>query len=262
MKFQFISANRRTFKVGHMCNVLKVSRNGFYAWLKRPESRHRIENRRLEQKIREIHECNKRIYGAPKIHEELKDQGETCSKNRVARIMRKAGMKSKTKKKFRATTNSRHNFPVAPNLLNQCFDVDSPNKVWVADITYIHTAEGWLYLAALMDLYSRKIVGWAMSNRITRQLALDALRMAITNRHELDGLIHHSDRGSQYASGDYQRVLKEHGITCSMSRKGNCYDNAVMENFFHLLKTEWVHHYRYLTRQQAITSIFEYIESF
>lgn len=262
MKFKFISANREAFKVGRMCKILNVSRTGFYAWVKRPESRRSRQNRYFEQKIRKIHEAVNKIYGAPKVYEELKDQGESCGKNRVARIMRNAGIKSKTKMKFKATTNSRHNFPVAPNLLDQQFNVNIPNKVWVADITYIHTAEGWLYLAALMDLYSRRIVGWSMGRRMTRQLTIDALNMAITNRHEVNGLIHHSDRGSQYASGEYQQILKEHGIICSMSRKGNCYDNAVIENFFHLLKTEHVHHYRYFTRQQARTSIFEYIESF
>ena len=262
MKFKFISENREMFKVGRMCAVLKVSCTGFYSWLKRPESRRRIENRFLEQKIRETHEASRKIYGAPKIYEDLKDEGIACSLNRVARIMRQAGIKSKTVKRFKATTDSRHNFPVAPNRLDQNFNVSIPNKAWAADITYIATAEGWLYLAALMDLYSRKIVGWSMDNRMTRQLSINALEMAITNRQGIQGLTHHSDRGSQYASDNYQKVLKEHGIICSMSRKGNCYDNAVMENFFRLLKTEWVHHYRYQTRQQAKTSIFEYIETF
>jgi putative transposase len=262
MKFKFISENREIFKVGLMCEVLKVSSAGFYSWLSRPESKRRIENRSLEQKIREIHEDSRKIYGAPKIYKELKYQGIPCSLNRVARIMRQSEIKSKTMRKYKATTDSCHSLPVAPNLLNQHFDVSSPNKVWVADITYIATAEGWLYLAALMDLYSRKIIGWSMDKRMTRQLTINALEMAIKNRQGINFLIHHSDRGSQYASDDYQKVLKEHGIICSMSRKGNCYDNAVMENFFHLLKTEWVHHYRYQTRQQAKTSIFEYVETF
>ena len=262
MKFRFISENRETFKVGHMCKILKVSCTGFYAWLKRPESRRSRENRFLEQQIRQVHKDSKMIYGAPKIHWELNEQGIPCGKNRVARIMRKAGIKSKTIRKFKATTNSRHSFPVAPNLLNQNFDVDISNKCWVADLTYIPTAQGWLYLATLMDLYSRRIIGWSMDKRMTRQLTIDALEMAIVNRQDVQGVIHHSDRGSQYASADYQKVLKEHGIICSMSGKGNCYDNAVMENFFHLLKCEWVHHYQYLTRQQAKTSIFEYIEMF
>ena len=248
--------------MGLMCEVLKVSCAGFYGWLSRPESKRRIENRSLEQKIREIHDDSRKIYGAPKIYKELKYQGVPCSLNRVARIMRQAGIKSKTMKKYKATTDSCHSLPVAPNLLNQHFDISIPNKVWVADITYIATAEGWLYLAALMDLYSRKIVGWSMDKRMTRLLTINALEMAIKSRQGIQCLTHHSDRGSQYASDDYQKVLKEHGIICSMSRKGNCYDNAVMENFFHLLKTEWVHHYRYQTRKQAKISIFEYIETF
>jgi len=257
MKFRFISENRETFKVGRMCTVLRVSCTGFYAWLKRPESGRSRENRFLEHKIRQVHKDSKKIYGAPKIHWELNDQGIPCGKNRVTRIMRKAGIRSKAKRTFKViTTNSRHGFPVAPNLLQRNFEAQAPNKYWVADLTYIPTAQGWLYLATVMDLYSRKIIGWAMD------ITIDALEMAIANRQEVQGVIHHSDRGSQYASEDYQQVLKEHGIICSMSGKGNCYDNAVMENFFHLLKCEWVHHYRYKTRQQAKTSIFEYIESF
>jgi transposase InsO family protein len=260
MKFKFISDHRETFKVGLMCEVLKVSRPGFYAWLRRPESLRSRENRKLEDKIRVIHKDNKEIYGSPRIHAELKDQGAKCSKNRVARIMRGAGIRSRIKRKFKATTDSRHNFPVAPNLLDQNFEVNKPNEVWAADITYIHTNEGWLYLAAVMDLFSRKIIGWAMARHISRRLTLGALEMAITNRSDIKGVIHHSDRGSQYASSDYQELLKEHDIICSMSRKGNCYDNAVMESFFHSLKTEWVHRHRYLTRQQAKDSIFYYIE--
>jgi len=262
MKFNFISENQETFKVGLMCDVLQVSRPGFYAWLKRPESRRSRENRKLEDKIRVIHKDNKEIYGSPRIHAELKDQGVKCSKNRVARIMRSGGLRSRIKRKFKATTDSRHNFPVAPNLLDQNFEVNTSNEVWVADITYIHTNEGWLYLAAVMDLFSRRIIGWAMASHISRRLTIDALKMAIANRPDIEGAIHHSDRGSQYASRDYQKVLKEHEIICSMSRKGNCYDNAVMESFFHSLKTEWVHHYRYLTRQQAKNSIFYYLEIF
>ena len=176
--------------------------------------------------------------------------------------MREAGIRSRIKKKFKATTNSRHNLPVAPNLLNQDFTVKGPGRVWVADITYIHTLEGWLYLAAILDLGNRKIVGWAASSRMTRQLAIDALDAAVGSHSFIDGLVHHSDRGSQYASADYQKVLKTNGMRCSMSRKGNCYDNAVAENFFKLLKTEWVNHYQYKTRQEAISSLFYYIEIF
>jgi len=262
MKFRFISAHRETFKVGRMCTLLKVSRSGYYTWLKRPESRRSRENRALQDKIRVFHAASHGIYGSPKIHRDLIDDGVRCGKNRVARIMREAGIRSRTKKKFKATTNSRHNLPVAPNLLNQDFTVDAPDRTWVSDITYIHTEKGWLYLAVLLDLFNREIVGWATSSRMTRQLAIDALQMALGRRTPAEGLIHHSDRGSQYASGDYQKLLSKHAITCSMSRKGNCYDNAVAESFFRLLKTEWVNHHRYLSRSQATNSLFDYIEIF
>jgi transposase InsO family protein len=245
-----------------MCTLLKVSRSGYYAWLERPESRRSLENRTLEDKIRVFHAASHGIYGSPKIHRDLIDDGVRCGKNRVARIMREAGIRSRAKKKFKATTNSRHNLPVAPNLLNQDFTVDAPDRTWVGDITYIHTEKGWMYLAVLLDLFNREIVGWATSSRMTRQLAIDALQMALGRRTPAKGLIHHSDRGSQYASGDYQKILSKHGITCSMSRKGNCYDNAVAESFFRLLKTEWVNHHRYLSRSQATHSLFYYIEIF
>lgn len=262
MKFRFIADHRETFKVGRMCALLKVSPSGFYSWFKRPESRRSLENRALEDKIRTLHAASHGIYGAPKIHKDLTDDGFKCGKNRVARIMREAGIRSRTKRKFKATTDSRHNLPVAPNLLNQDFSVQSTGQVWVADITYIHTGEGWLYLAAILDLGNREVVGWSASSRMTRQLAIDALDMAL-GRHTISkGLIHHSDRGSQYASGDYQKVLKTHDIVCSMSRKGNCYDNAVAESFFRWLKTEWVNHYRYRNRAEALSSIFYYIEIF
>lgn len=262
MKFQFISAHRGTFKVGRMCKILKVSRSGFNAWLNRPKSRRSRENQALEDKIRVLHAASHGIYGAPKIHQDLVDDGVPCGKNRVARIMRKAGLRSRTKKKFKATTNSKHNFPVAPNLLNQNFRAEAADNAWVGDITYIWTGEGWLYLAVLLDLYNREVVGWSASSRITRKLAIDALQMALGRRTPQKGLLHHTDRGSQYASNDYQKILKEHGFLCSMSRKGNCYDNAVAESFFGRLKSEWVNHQRYLSRSEATQSLFYYIEIF
>ena len=262
MKFQFIADHRETFRVGRMCALLHVSPSGFYAWLTRPESRRSIENRALEDRIRVLHAASHGISGSPKIHRDLTDEGIRCGKNRVARIMREAGIRSRTKKKFKATTNSRHNLPVAPNLLNQDFTVDAPDRTWVGDITYIHTQEGWLYLAMLIDLFNRKVVGWSASSRLTRELAMDALQMALDHRRPAPGLMHHSDRGSQYASGDYQKLLAKHKMTCSMSRKGNCYDNAVAESFFRLLKTEWVNHHRYLSRSEATSSLFYYIEIF
>ncbi len=262
MKFRFISAHRETFKVGRMCSLLNVSRSGYYAWLKRPESRRSRENRILEDKIRVFHAASHGIYGAAKIHQDLIDDGVPCGKNRVARIMRQAGIRSRTKRKFKATTNSKHKLPVAPNLLNQNFQVDAPGRAWVADLTYVRTNDGWLYLAAVMDLFNRQIIGWATSSRMTRQLAINALQMALDHQRPLQGLVHHSDRGSQYASADYRKVLSNHGIVCSMSRKGNCYDNAVAESFFRSLKTEWVNHHRYLSREDATSSIFYYIEIF
>ena len=262
MKYRFISAHRGTFKVGRMCTLLKVSRSGFYAWLTRPESQRSLENRALEAKIRVFHAASHGIYGSPKIHRDLIDDGVRCGKNRVARIMREAGIRSRRKKKFKATTNSRHSLPVADNLLDQNFTAETPDSVWVGDITYVATQEGWLYLAVLIDLYTRKVVGWSTSSRMTRQLTLDALQMALDRQIPEKGLVHHTDRGSQYASGDYQKVLSDRRIVCSMSRRGNCYDNAVAESFFGLLKTEWVNHCRYRSRSEANCSLFYYIEIF
>ena len=262
MKFRFIFDHRGTFKVGRMCKLLKVSRSGYHAWVKRPESRRSRENRALEAKIRVFHAASHGIYGAPRIHQDLIEDGIPCGKTRLARIMRKAGIRSRTKKKYKATTNSRHNFPIAPNRLNQKFKVDAPDTTWVGDITYVHTNEGWLYLAVLLDLFNREVVGWSTSSRLTRQLAIDALQMALGRRDPGNDLIHHSDQGSQYASTDYQKILKEHDMICSMSRKGNCYDNAVAESFFGSLKSEWINHHRYLSRSAATQSIFYYIEIF
>jgi len=209
MKYRFISAHRETFKVGRMCALLKVSRSGFYAWLTRPESQRSRENRSLETKIRVFHAASHGIYGSPKIHQDLIDDGVRCGKNRVARIMREAGIRSRRRKKFKATTNSRHNLPVAANLLDQDFTAETPDSVWVGDITYVPTQEGWLYLAVLIDLYNRKVVGWSSSSRMTRQLAIDALQMALNRQSPTKGLVHHTDRGSQYASGDYHKALSD-----------------------------------------------------
>jgi len=262
MKFRFISDHLETFNVGRMCMLLNVSRSGFYAWRKRPESRTSRENRALEDRIRLVHANSHGIYGAPRIHRDLNEDGVCCGKNRVARIMRNAGLRSRTRKKFKATTNSKHNLPVAPNLMNQQFSAEAADSAWVGDITYIWTDEGWLYLAVLLDLFNREVVGWSASSRMTRQLAIDALQMALGKREPGRDLMHHTDRGSQYASADYQTILKEHGMVCSMSRKGNCYDNAVAESFFARLKSEWVNHERYRSRSEAIESLFYYIEIF
>lgn len=262
MKFQFIFDHRETFKVGRMCRLLNVSRSGYHAWRTRPESRRSRENRSLEAKIRVLHAASHGIYGAPRIYQDLVDDGIRCGKNRVARIMRKLGIRSRSKRKFKATTDSRHNFPVAPNLLNQNFTAQAPDRIWTGDITYIPTDEGWLYLAVLLDLYNREVVGWSASSRMTRQLVIDALQTALGRRNPGKDLLHHTDRGSQYASADYQKILKEHGMICSMSRKGNCYDNAVMESFFARLKSEWINHHRYHSRSEATRSLFYYLEIF
>lgn len=190
-----------------------------------------------------VHAQSHQIYGSPKIHRHLKAQGEPFGENRVARIMRKAGIRSRAKRKFKATTNSKHNLPVAPNILGRNFITDAADLVWAADITYIHTDEGWLYLAVVLDLYNREVVGWAASPRINRYLVIDALLAALGRRHPQKSLLHHSDQGKQYASSEYQKILKANGMVCSMSRKGDCYDNVVVESFFGQLKSEWVNHY-------------------
>lgn len=245
-----------------MCQVLGVSRAGFYLWLKRPASSRNVENRQLLSEIRAIHQQSRGTYGSPRVYAELRAQSKHYGRNRIARLMREHRIQCKRKRKFRATTDSRHNFPTMENVLDRKFAVERPNKAWAADITYIPTKEGWLYLAAVMDLYSRKIVGWAMDKEIARPLVERALFMACANRSPVSGLLHHSDRGSQYACRDYQKLLKANGMICSMSRKGNCWDNAAMESFFGTMKTEWVHHRNYQTRSEAQSDIFDYIEVF
>ena len=262
MRYQFIYTNQEVFKTTLMCDTLKVSRSGYYSWRVRPESKRKKASKDITHKIRVIHGMSRKTYGSPRIHAHLAADGITCGLNRVARLMRQAGIRAKTVRKFKATTNSRHNLPVAPNLLEKRFYTNVPNQVWVADITYIPTREGWLYLAAIMDIFSRMVIGWSMDSRMCRGLVINALRMALLNRKPTPGLIHHSDRGSQYASYDYQYHLSEYRIRPSMSGKGDCYDNAVQESFFKTLKTELVYHCDYQTRDEAKKSIFEYIEVF
>lgn len=262
MKFQFVDRHQGVFPIRRMCGVLGVSPSGYYAWRNRPECRRKREDRRLGLEIKAIHRENRGVYGSPRIHAELKDRQMHHGKKRVARLMRENGIRAKQKKKFKMTTDSKHSYPLAPNLLGRDFSAHSSNQKWLADITYIWTREGWLYLAAIMDLFSRPIVGWSMSRRMTKELVLEALEMAVGRRCPGPGLVHHSDRGSQYACGDYQQTLTDHGMVGSMSRKGDCWDNAPMESFFHTLKTELVHHRDYQTRNQARADIFEYIEVF
>lgn len=245
-----------------MCSTLGVSRSGFYAWCARDESRRDVEDRQLLAAIREEHVRSRETYGSPRIHAALKRRGESCGLHRVERLMRRANIRSKVRRKFRHTTNSDHAYPIAPNILGRKFDVAGPNQVWVSDITCIWTDEGWLYLASTLDLFSRRIVGWAMSERETASIAVDALEMAIGRRSPPPGLVHHSDRGIQYAAHAFRGLLESRGIVCSMSGTGNCYDNAVKESFFHTLKTELCVHEAYATRDQARASVFDFIEVF
>jgi len=245
-----------------MCYVLNVKRRSYYAWRSRPESQRSKDNKVLTEKIKEIHQQSRGTYGSPRIHAALNKAGETCGLNRVARLMSEQQLEATKRKKYVATTDSKHSLPIAENYLNRVFEAEKPNEVWLADITYIWTDEGWLYLAAVLDLFSRRIVGWAMDDNMQVQLTLSALRMAIEHRQPGPELLHHSDRGSQYAAADYQALLNAHGMNCSMSRKGNCWDNAPMESFFDTLKTEQVYQQRYQTREQARKAIFEYIECF
>jgi transposase InsO family protein len=246
-----------------MCKTLEVSRSGFYAWLRRPESDHAREDRRLTALIRDIIDESRQTYGAPRVHRALQRRGQHCGLNRVARLMSAAGLRPKTRRKFRVkTTDSKHDHPIAPDLLGRDFTATEPNRVWVSDITYIPTDEGWLYLASTMDLFSRMVVGWSMSSTLKATVVVDALKMAIHRRTPEAGLVHHSDRGVQYASAEFRALLGAHGFHASMSRTGNCYDNAAKESFFHTLKTELVHHESYRTRDEARASVFEYIEAF
>ena len=245
-----------------MCRVFSVSRSGYYRWRGRPESRRAIENRRLDARIKTIYEKSKRRYGSPKIADELNDMGVAVSKNRVARRMRAAGLRSVIRRKYRATTDSKHSHPVADNLLQRDFTASSPDKVWVSDITYIATTGGWLYLTVFIDLFSRMVVGWALSSSLSTDMVLTALQRAIRDRRPGAGLIIHSDRGVQYACKDFRKVLGKHGFVQSMSRKGDCWDNAVAESFFGIIKSELIHREHFKGPQDTLKAIFEYIEIF
>jgi transposase InsO family protein len=245
-----------------MCEVLEVSRSGFYAWLRTPESDRARSDRELLREIRIAFDRSRQTYGSPRLVVELNESGIPCSENRVARLMRRSGIRAVCKRKYRVTTNSKHGYPVADNLLDRDFSADRPNTVWCSDITYIWTSEGWLYLAGVIDLHSRMIVGWSMGPRLTAELTLSALRQAISRREVKPDLMHHSDRGGQYAAGEYQKLLKKTEMICSMSRKGDCWDNAPMESFFATLKTELVYREKFRTRQEARAKIFDYIEVF
>lgn len=243
-----------------MSKVLEVSRGGYYSWLTDVPKKRIIANTNLDKAIINVYVANKGRYGAPRIKKELNATGIGCSKNRVARRLKKLDIKAIAKRKFRVTTDSNHNLPTANNLLNRDFYAANINKKWLTDISYVPTKEGWLYLAVVLDLYSRAVIGWAMSTKINKKLVCDALLMALWRRNFPKKVLIHSDRGSQYCSLEYQKLLKKYELICSMSRKGNCWDNAPMESFFHTLKVELVHNNIYNTRQEAQLSIFEYIE--
>lgn len=262
MKYGFVDNNKELYAVKALCAALKVSRRGYYNWVNRADSVRTVENQRLLNEIKQIFHQHKAVYGAPRIHRELIERGFCCGLNRVARMMNKASILPKTIRKFRVTTDSRKSTKPAQNILAQNFSTQSCNEKWVADVTYIPTREGWLFLAVVLDLFSRKVVGWSMGDSLTSALAQQALSNALKQRGNVMGLLHHSDRGKEYYAAAYQKLLADNGITSSMSRKGNCYDNAVMESFFHSLKVEQVHHDVYMTRNKARAALFEYIEMF
>lgn len=245
-----------------MCRVMSVSRSGFYEWLSRPECKRSQDDQVLKANIRVIYQKSRQSYGERRIKDDLADMGKTVSRKRIGRLMKEEGLACKTKRRFKATTDSSHNKPVADNVLKRDFKREQPDQAYAGDITYIPTREGWLYLSIFIDLCSRAVVGWSMGSRMTATLVTDSLEMAIWKRRPNAGLLVHSDRGSQYVSDRYQKLLNDNGFTCSMSRKGNCWDNAVAESFFHTLKTELIHHEDFQTREEAQQAIFEYIEVF
>ena len=257
-----MSEHRTEFRVEEMCRVFEVSRSGYYRWRRRQASQRAMANERLDAEIKAIYVGSKGRYGSPKITRELQDRGHRVGKNRVAKRMRLAGLRSKIRRKYRVTTNSKHDFPIAPNRLERNFTAAAPDKVWVSDITYLATRSGWLYLTVIIDLFSRMVVGWALSSSLSHEMVVTALKRAIRSRHPAKGLIFHSDRGVQYACTDFRKELDAQGFIQSMSRKGDCWDNAVAESFFGIMKTELVYHEKYEGRQDTLHSIFEYIEAF
>jgi len=263
LRFAFITKYREVYPVDLMCKVLKVSRSGYYAWGRRTPSAQAQRREQLIEHIGTAHQTSRQTYGSPRVHRELLAQGMTCCVNTVAKLMRQSELRSKAQRRFVVkTTDSQHPHPIAENILNRDFQVDQPDTAWVTDITYIPTLEGWLYLAVVLDLCTRRVVGWATADHLRAELAGTALQMALSHRQPSQGVLHHSDRGVQYASEEYRAILAEHQIQASMSRIGNCYDNAVAESFFSTLKRELVHHEKYKTREEASQSLFEFIEVF
>jgi len=262
MRFAFVAEHADQYPITRLCSAMNVSRRGYYDWVSRPESQREIANRELLVAIKRLFYQLREVYGAPRIYHALLNEGIKCGLNRVARLMRENELVPKMTRRFRVTTDSRNSRNPAKNILDRQFNAGRPNEKWVADVTYIPTREGWLYLATVLDLYSRKIVGWSMSDRLVSKLAQKALQNAIEARQPAPGLIVHSDRGKEYYAGEYQQLLKQYGLICSMSRNGDCYDNAVMESFFHSLKAEDIHERDFKTRTEARTALFDYIEIF
>lgn len=261
--FELVDAEKARFPIQVLCEVLDVSRSGFYAWKKRPPSAREKSDERLAVEIAATHAKSKKRYGSPRVHRALRKKGIRVGKKRVARLMRSTGLIARQKRRFRGTTDSAHASPIAPNLVARNFEAEGPNQVWVGDVTYVATSEGWTYLAVLLDLFSRRIVGWAMSETNDTELALHALEDAVSGRPSLRaGLIHHTDRGSPYASDDYRAALSSHGMIASMSRKGDCWDNAVAESFWSTLKAELTELTFFPTRAAAREAVFEYLERF
>jgi putative transposase len=262
VKFAFIHVEKALYPLLVLCSVLGVSRSGYYAWWRRPVSSREREDARLATEIAATHRRSRRTYGSPRVHRDLKARGIHVGKKRVERLMRQEGLVAKRRRRFRKTTDSKHPFPIAPNILERKFEAKLPNETWVTDVTYVWTLEGWLYLAVILDLCSRRVVGWAGSANNDRALALEALNAAVADRKPSPGLLHHSDRGSPYASDDYRQNLVTHGFVASMSRKGDCWDNAVAESFFATIKGELIDHEVYATRAAAKASIADYIDNF
>jgi putative transposase len=247
-----------------MCELLAVSRAGYYAWRERQPSAHEQIDRQLVTRVELIHRMSRETYGSPRVHAMLRREGVRVGRKRVARLMREERLVVRTRRRFRVTTTSKHKHPISPNTLNRRFGVKETkalNRVWISDITYIETAEGWLYLAVIIDLRSRRVIGWSMSQSLAEKLVLDALRMALLRRKPRRGVLHHSDRGSQYAGAAHQELLREYGMRCSMSRKANCWDNAVLESFNATIKTELIHRTKWLTREEARAAVYSYIET-
>ncbi len=262
MRFRFIDQAKKDFPASRLCRLMGVSQSGYFAWKDRPASCRQRDDLVMLAHVRSAYSLSNETYGSPRMVRELQDQGFAVGRRRIARLMRENGMHARQKRRFKRTTDSHHAFPIAPNIIAQDFAATGPNQKWGADISYIWTREGWLYLAVVIDLFARRVVGWAVSDRLHRKLALQALQMAITMRRPPRGLIHHSDRGSQYCSLDYQAILKANGITISMSGKGNCYDNAMVETFFKTLKSELIWRTVFHTRHDAETAIARYIDGF